>query len=211
MLPRSVAGCLCVLTCVATGACMDEREPVRLPTVPGSNTVEPQAPQPPQPVAPIYADPRGEFDITFTASPSCRQQLPLEFRTRTYRATIVGTNGRYYQGQVSGASFYKNYDSFFVATSDRFTKLWISSLYAMSQWGEDQPVFERIGESAYVSVMGMGDISLDTTVTTVSAMWSGSFDFCARAVDSNYTDYPPVCNSVISCKSDSHRVSFTRR
>ena len=190
---------------------MDEREPVRLPTPPSGNTVEPPAPQPPQPVVALYADPTGDFEMTFTASTAC-EQLPAQFRTRAYRASIVATNGRSFEGRVSSGSFYKNYDSFFITTSSNFTKLWISSVYAMTRWDEDQPVFERVGDGGYVSVMGMAEnISLDAKITTASALWNGSFDFCSRATDSSLTDYPPACNSVISCKSDSHRVNFTRR
>ena len=160
-----------------------------LPVVPQS---QPPA-QPPAP-APILA---ADWDITFSAAAPC-DDIPAALRTRTYAARFEAVNG-WSTVVLSGAEFYSRYDTFFLRERSGLTRFWVSSLYAMQQWLEDQPIFERLAEGGFLALMGTADISIDLATSSSTSRFIGSFDYCPLATEPNNPDFPPSCPKLIRC------------
>ena len=155
---------------------------------------------------------QGNYTLTIAAADACAG-IPTAFRSRTYDASLRrrGASGRAFTVALAGADFYPGYGTLFGNTTDSGATFWISSWEAFDNWLEEQPIFERLASSAYISLVG----SATTTAATsdrMSLLFEGSFGYCAASRPNGNPLWPPVCTvPPVECQSNAHRFTLVRR
>lgn len=186
--------------------------PPSAPSVP-SAPAAPPAPRPLPSPAPSL-DVNGEYTLTFTAADDCDQLQP-EHRQRTYMAALsreqTFSGAFVFKGELSGASFVPDYETFFGRVDSDSVEFYVSSLAAYNRWLDEEPIFERIG-TGYLSIVGYATFSpLTFGQSEVVAEVNGTFAYCSRAQPAG-PGYPPPCDVPrVSCRSQHHHLAVSRR
>lgn len=149
----------------------------------------------------------GDYTLTLAAAPAC-QDIPSTLRSRAYTAKLRrrGTANRMFTVELGGADFYPGYGTLFGTRRDMDTTFWISSVEAFDNWLEEQPIFERLPSSAYVSFVGTATTSLDPN-GAIMLSWDGVFAYCPSFRPDANPLWPPVCTMpVVRCQSTLHQL-----
>lgn len=170
----------------------------------------------PQPLPPFPAPQRplvdltGQYLLTFEAGTSC-EQLPREFRSRTYEASIgyLGSNQSgtrdYFRGELRGASFHGD-GHVIVAVAANSVYLDFS----------DNLIIEKPAQDTYLAVAGgTGAASVEpSNLSTISASFDGFFDYCVTTSKvGTYYDYGCPADAIVHsrCTPKDSRWTLTRR
>ena len=153
----------------------------------------------------------GDYALTVSAAPTC-QDLPSTLRSRTYTAKLRrrGTANRLFTVELGGADFYSGYGTLFGTRRDADTTFWISSVEAFDNWLEEQPIFERLPSSGYVSFVGKANMSVEPN-GAMTLNWDGEFAYCPSFRPDSNPLWPPVCTtSAVYCQSALHQLVLVR-
>ena len=173
------------------------------PLAPTPSTLQP-APQRP------LMDLTGNDMLTFEAGNSC-DELPKEFRSRTYEASIgyLGPNQSgtrdYFGGELRGASFHGD-GHVVVAVAANSVYLDFS----------DNLIIEKPAPDTYLAVAGgTGAASVEPSdLSTISASFDGFFDHCVTTSKvGTYYDYRCPADAIVHsrCTPKDSRWTLTRR
>jgi hypothetical protein len=178
----------------------------------GAAPTAPTSPRPTTPSVPEALIPgvEGEFTLTLTAENSC-EQLPLSVRSRTYIATVKRSGSTRFDVDLSGSNFYPYYDSFGIQShTSVIARFYMMSTFAMDKWLDEIPVIERLTPGGSFAVSGVADVPFIRSVPATPVTFRGEFTYCPTPVD-QADPYPPACRQPVTCKSDKHTLSLTRR
>jgi hypothetical protein len=159
----------------------------------------------------------GDYTMTLTADPAC-QDIPVESRSRTYRAAVVpngGSPATYFDVSVSQARFLSGFDSverFSIAIAGDYASIWLGDR-------QTQPGFvEMLDASTYVAFGGGASATLDRTAPSIDVFFDGFVDYCVMP---SPTDLPvasfvyacPDARAIshVRCQSSRHRLTLARR
>jgi hypothetical protein len=155
----------------------------------------------------------GSYQVSFTAANAC-DAIPV--RRRTYTATISRpTNTTLPSGtaiaiRLGGADFYFGYDTFSGLLGDDAVRLMVFSRDAFNKWLEDQPIFERLDSTSYLSVMGTATATGARAGTSFTAVMDGTIAYCSSAKAPTTADFPPTCSvPIVECQSNRHEIMVT--
>lgn len=154
----------------------------------------------------------GDYTMTFAAAASC-EGIPSSFRTRTYLAKLRNAGSfNAFTIELGGADLYPGYGTLFGNLGDSRARFWVSSWEAFQSWLEEQPIFEKVGPTSYVSLVGTATSALADPNDLIVAPFDGSIAYCATYQPSSNALWPPVCTvGRAECASTSHRITMVRR
>jgi hypothetical protein len=155
----------------------------------------------------------GQYTVTFTADDRCTQ-LPAAARSRTYLATFGPwpSNPNGVVAQLSGANLFPSYDKISGIVSDDAVRLFIDSWDADNWWLEDDPIFDRLDQTTYVSLDGIAVSSVPSSTVSIAATLDGTIAYCSASQDPATTNWPLRCpGALVECKSGQHHVTLTRK
>lgn len=180
----------------------ESRMPPTAPTGP-----LPPLPAPPAgPEAPAFI---GSHTLTIVAADTC-DVLPPDVRTRIWEAAINGLDGGFEMVPLGGASFYPGYATASAGTRSDLFNLFLFSRDAFDLWLDDLPLYERLPEGGFVSVMGNAITSVNGLAFPLSMDLNGTIEFCAAARDQAWPFAPGCSVPIASCTSTRHRVMLAR-
>jgi hypothetical protein len=179
-----------------------------------NNPLNPSPPPPPTatptpPPRSLPVDLTGKYALTFEAAPSC-EQLPPEFRTRTYTASIgyagpahSGTS-HYFYAELSGARFHGEYSRLVINVAGNSVRFDLS----------DNIVAEKPAPDTYLMIAGSGGAAAvdPSDLSTISTSFDGFFEYCVTTSSFKPGSHCPV--DVIAraaCTSKDSRWTLTRR
>ena len=137
----------------------------------------------------------GAYIATLIADPSC--PLPEELRTRTYHLTLTG------YGVFSGAAFLPDHHE--IATYKSGNQVVFST-----EFHGEPLLVERIAENSYLGVHVVGNVVVETPITTISIPMSGSIQYCVNSPMSS--SFQCSGNQAApKCESQHHRLILDRR
>jgi hypothetical protein len=155
----------------------------------------------------------GLYTVTFTADDSCTQ-LPAAVRSRTYEATFGPwpSNRNGVVAQLSGANLFPSYDKISGIVSDNAARFFIDSWDANNWWLEDDPIFDRLDQTTYVSFDGIAVSSVLSSTASIAATLDGTIAYCSASQDPATTNWPLRCpGALVACKSAQHHLTLTRK
>jgi hypothetical protein len=185
----------------------------------GSNdSYNPANPSPPTPPPRSLAvDLTGNYALTFQAGSSC-EQLPKEFRTRTYEARIEYRSSVSYRldestdlflADLSGAMFHDQRPVWIEVTHRASgVSVWLD--LALS----DNVILEEPERGTYVMVAGADGVASvePTELSTISTPFTGFFNYCVAPSEIGPQNQCSVDTMMRSlCKSENSRWTLTRR
>ena len=190
---------------VAVGAaCSDHRSPVA-PTAalaPSSSAPLPARQRP-------LVDLTGSYLLTFEAGTSC-EQLPQEFRTRTYEASIGYAGPRqngtsdWFRAELSGAHFRDNWHVVMISVAGNSVRFDLS----------DNIIVETPAPDTYLIIAGSGGAASvePANLSTISTSFDGFFEYCVTTSDSRSESLCPTDAIVRTiCGSKDSRWTLIRR
>ena len=154
----------------------------------------------------------GEYMLTLTADSSCTE-IPSEWRTRTYAATITPGADPHVRPDTlltltaSGAPFLANRNAFQIGVSSDAVGFTIF-------YGEDYGLVEQLTSTTFLAYQGSAFTSIEgSSASTITARLGGIIDYCALQSETGWT-YD--CNSGAriahaTCESKNHQLILTRR
>ena len=165
-----------------------------------------------QPAARVVVE--GAYTLTFIADETC-VLLPRDVRSRTYTAAVTQDRpqdiGTFFTAQLGGASFYPQYDAFFIRREiGNVARFYLYSVFASRQWLDDIPVYERLASGGFVAISGIANVPFDTSGPSASVPFPGLFAYCASPTDPK-DPYPPDCSKPVVCESSTHTLALVRR
>jgi len=151
---------------------------------------------------------RGHYEITFTADAACAG-LPATARHRTYSASLDPIADSSYLGTLSSADFaqssspsYPNWNVLYVSASEDAVQIHFS----------DPEIWEHLtrepDRTPQADLVILGDAIGTLRPDTSHGSFAGRFAYCAAAEPG---DYPECKGPEISCVSQSHQWSLTRK
>ena len=156
----------------------------------------------------------GLYTVTFTADDSC-SQLPAAVRSRTYEARFGPwpSNPRGIVAQLSGANLFPSYDKISGNVSDNAARFFIDSWDANNWWLEDDPIFDQLDQTTYVSFDGIALSSGLSSTASMAATLDGTIAYCSASQDPANPTWPLRCatGALVECKSAQHRMTLTRK
>ena len=151
----------------------------------------------------------GDYTVTFVADSACAE-FPSEVRTRTYFAAIrpdpyFPLQASHFRAQLSGASLDSYYNTIGISVTADYIDFNLS----------DNFILEEVSPDAYLTIGGIGGTSVSTSVSTISAPFQGTFDYCETKTepdeDNNYSCLADQAIVHARCSSKNHRLILTRR
>jgi hypothetical protein len=151
----------------------------------------------------------GDYTVTFVADTTCAD-LPSEVRTRAYFAAIrpdphFPLQASHFRAQLSGASLDSYYNAIGISVTEDFIRFDMS----------DNFILEDVSPDTYVTIGGVGETSVSTSASTISAPFQGTFDYCKTTAepdeDNNYRCLPDLAIAHAQCSSKNHRLILTPR
>ena len=180
-----------IASIVALVACGHE-----IPTAPTASTVSVvMAPVPPPPPTPLSP---GSYEAIFTADSVCTD-LPEAMRTRTYSASIGGREIAF-SGAVFGSSppHYPMMNVMYIRLGGD----------AVTLHASDPPVLERPTEDSFLMIEGSAEGTAGVHRSDLS--FRGAFMYCAASKQSQGS-FTGCLVDHITCRSENHRLTLTRR
>src|SRR5262247_3014043 len=74
-------------------------------------------------------------------------------------------------------------------------RFYVASVDADRWWGEDDPIFDRLDETTYVSFDGIALSSVLSSTASIAATLDGTIAYCSASQDPVNKDYPLRCAS----------------
>lgn len=154
----------------------------------------------------------GDYTLTVSAAGTCAD-IPSSMRRRTYTAKLRSRNtaNGMFTVALGGVDFYPGYATLFGSKRDAGTTLWVASWAAFENWMEEQPIFERLPSSEYLSFVGLATTTLDPD-KSITLVWDGTFAYCLSSRPDANPLWPPVCAAaIIKCDSTAHQLTLVRQ
>jgi hypothetical protein len=180
-----------------------------IPLAPTPSPPPAPTPSPPPPRA-LAVDLRGDYALRLEVGSSC-EQVPTEFRTRTYEARIEYSNSYEatdnFRASLSGATFHDQ------------PPIWIEVIQGASGpsvWLNlvDTVIFEEPERGTYFMGAGANGVASvePTNLSTISARFTGHFNYCVATPEmapQHQCSFETMLRSL--CKSENSRWTLTRR
>ena len=149
-------------------------------------------------------DATGTYEITLDADVACRD-LPSTARRRTYSASFTSTQGDradYYFGTLSGADFVRG-----AASYPDWNVLTVKLVEDVAEvFFSDPPIWEHLTRDADLVIDGQGTGTVRADTSHLS--FAGNFLYCSAPIRA---DYPECEVPEISCRSQNHQLTITRK
>lgn len=163
----------------------------------------------------------GDYTLTLIADSACTD-IPDEFRTRTYSATITPSTtpntpiGTSFTAMATGAAFLGTHTSFLIGVVQDYVDLWLHG-------GHDAALVEQLGPNTYLAFSGNAKASVGASpVSNLTTSFEGWIDYCVMKAPmgagyncgtSNTTGepIPGLAMTYAHCESTNHRLILRRR
>jgi len=156
----------------------------------------------------------GAYTVTFSAADTCAD-LPPAARTRTYVARFQPSpnSQTIVVAPLSGADLFPFYNTISASVSNDAAVFYVDSWDADSEWGDDEPIIDRLASNTYVSLDGRGTSSILTSTASITATFNGTIAYCAASVDPLAQNFPLTCaaGALVACRSSHHQMMLTRK
>ena len=154
-----------------------------------------------------------EAAYTMTIEATACDGIPAGLRRRSYSVAIASsqTYSPLFSGALGDATFYPGYGTISLQVGADGAKVLVFSRDAFENWLEDHPIFERVGQSGYLSMMGSAQIRRADGGRSNGA-FDGSYTYCPSAQVNTTNNWPPTCAvAAVTCESRNHQFSFVSR
>jgi hypothetical protein len=159
----------------------------------------------------------GDYTLTFAAADECTT-LPSTMRRRSYSATIVASrqfvsslDGNF-GIELSGSDFFPELRTLSLSIRASTARFFVASVEAEQRWGDDVPIYERIGATGYLSLHGTGTTTLTVSDTAFDTTFDGIMSYCPSSTNPFGPGSPPRCTApAIDCQSVRHQLTGARR
>lgn len=160
----------------------------------------------------------GDYTITFTAADEC-SMLPSSLRRRIYSSTIdiwqrfdVPPLGGFFAIGLTESDFFPELRTLSLSLRGNRGNFFISSFEAQERWGDDVPIYERLGATEYLSLHGTATTVMSVTDTAFATTFDGIMSYCPKSFDPLGRGSPPRCAAIaIDCHSSRHELTGSRR
>jgi hypothetical protein len=151
--------------------------------------------------------------ITFKAAATCNT-LPASLMSRTYTATIDIWEPASIELFIAltGADFFTGLSTMWgnIGRAGSVAVFNVNSYEAYRNWLEELPIYERIGATGYVSLLGVATTGVPPREDSFTTRFEGTISYCPNATDRG-NGFPPECRvAEIQCRSDRHELRGTR-
>jgi hypothetical protein len=159
----------------------------------------------------------GDYTMTFAAAGECTM-LPSPLRRRAYSATIAVSSrlgsslDAIFAIELSGADFLAELRTVSLSIRASTGRFFVASHEAERRWGDDVPIYERVGATGCLSLHGVGATPLTVSDTAFDTTFEGILSYCPTSTNRFGPGYPPQCTApAVDCQSNGHQLTGVRR